>query len=82
MWDPYVSLVRLVGVEPRDPRVNKVVRDLCPGGDERPEVPHKISVVAACGRGTTAKSLLGLTSWRCSRRAATSSLEGVTAGMP
>ena len=41
MWDPYASLVRLVGVEPPDPPVNKVVRDLCPGGDERLEVPHK-----------------------------------------
>ena len=39
--DPYASLVRLVGVEPPDPRVNKVVRDLCPGGDERLELPHK-----------------------------------------
>ena len=42
----------------------------------------KISVVTACGRGTTAKSLFGLTSRRCSRRAATSSLEGVVAWMP
>ena len=41
VWDPYASLVRLVGVEPPDPRVNKVVRDLCPGGDERLELPHK-----------------------------------------
>ena len=41
MWDPYASLVRLVGVEPPDPRVKKVVRDLCPGGDERLELPHK-----------------------------------------
>ena len=39
--DPYASLVRLVGVEPPDPRVNKVVRDLCPGDDERLELPHK-----------------------------------------
>ena len=29
----------------------------------------KMLVVAACGRGTKAKSLFGLTSWRCSRRA-------------
>ena len=42
----------------------------------------KISVVAPCGRGTTAKSLFGLTSRRCYRRAATSSLEGVEARMP
>ena len=42
----------------------------------------KISVVAACGRGTTAKSLRGLTSWRCSWRAATSLLEGAVAWMP
>ena len=42
----------------------------------------KISVVAACGGGTTAKSLLGLTSQRCSRKAATSSLEGVVAWIP
>ena len=42
----------------------------------------KISVFAACGRGTTAKTLFGLTSWRCSRGAATSSLEGVVAWMP
>ena len=39
--DAYASLVRLVGVEPPDPRVSKVVRDLCPGGDERLELPHK-----------------------------------------
>ena len=30
-----------VGVEPPDPRFNKVVEDLCPGGDERLELPHK-----------------------------------------
>ena len=42
----------------------------------------KISVIAACGRGTAAKSLFGLMSQRCSRRAATSSLEGVVAWMP
>ena len=30
-----------MGVEPPDPRVNKVVRNLCPGGDERLELPHK-----------------------------------------
>ena len=42
----------------------------------------KTSVVAACGRGTTAKSLFGWTSRMCSRRAATSSLEGVEAWMP
>ena len=42
----------------------------------------KISVVAASGRGTMAKSLFGLTSRRCSRRAANSSLEGVVGWMP
>ena len=47
VWDPYASLVRLVGVEPPDPRVNKVIRDLCPGGNERLELPHKD--VAYCG---------------------------------
>ena len=41
MWDPYASLVRLVGVEPPDPRINKVVPDLRPGGDERLELLHK-----------------------------------------
>ena len=41
VWDPYASLVRLVGVEPPDPGVNKVVRDLCPGGDKRLELPNK-----------------------------------------
>ena len=30
--DPYASLVWLVGVEPQDPRVDSVVRDLVPGG--------------------------------------------------
>ena len=42
----------------------------------------KISVVAACARGTAAASLFGLTSLRCSRRAATSSLEDVVAWKP
>ena len=42
----------------------------------------KILVVAACGRGPTAKSLFVLTFWRCSRRAANSSLEGVVGWMP
>ena len=37
VWDSYASLVRLVGVEPPDPRVKKVVRNLRPGGDERLE---------------------------------------------
>ena len=41
VWDPYTSLVRLVGVEPPDPRFNKVVRDLCPRTDEPLELPHK-----------------------------------------
>ena len=41
VWDPYASLGWLVVVEPPDPRFNKVVRDLCPGGDERLELPHK-----------------------------------------
>ena len=41
----------------------------------------EMSVDAACGRGTTAKSLFGLKSWRCSRRAATSPHEGVLALM-
>ena len=41
VWDQYASVVRLVGVEPPDTRVNKVVCDLCPGGEERLELPHK-----------------------------------------
>ena len=47
VWDPYAFLVWLVGVEPADPRVNKVVHDLCPGDDERLELPHKD--VGCCG---------------------------------
>ena len=38
-------------------------------------------LAAACGRGTTAKSLFGLTSWRCLRRAASSPHGGVLARM-
>ena len=34
-------LGRLEGVEPPDPRFSKVIRDLCPGGNERLEMPHK-----------------------------------------
>ena len=41
VWDPHGPLGRLVGVEPPDPRFNEVVRDLCPGGDERLELLHK-----------------------------------------
>ena len=41
VWDPHGPLGRLVGVEPPDPRFNEVVRDLCPGGDERLELSHK-----------------------------------------
>ena len=82
VWDPHAPLGRLVGVEPPDPRFNEVVRDLCPGGDERLELSHKeISVVGACGRGTTAKSLFGSMLRRCSRRVTTSSLKGVEALM-
>ena len=41
VWDPHAPLGPLVGVEPPDPRFNEVVRDLCPGGDERLELWHK-----------------------------------------
>ena len=41
VWDPHAPLGWLLGVEPPDPRFNKVVGDLCPGGDERLELPHK-----------------------------------------
>ena len=41
VWDPHAPLGRLMGVEPPDPRFNEVVRDLCPGGDERLELSHK-----------------------------------------
>ena len=41
VFDPYASLVWLVGVELPDPSVNKVVRDLCPWADEHLELPHK-----------------------------------------
>ena len=41
VWDPHAPLGWLVGVEPPDPRFNKVVGDLCPGGDERLQLPHK-----------------------------------------
>ena len=65
--DPYASLVWLVGDEPPDPRVDKVVCDLHPRADECLELPH-VDVCGcqdvACGRGTTAKSLFGWTSWR------------------
>ena len=47
MRDPHRSPVRLVGVEPPDPRVNEVVRDLHPGGDKCLELPH--GNVAGCG---------------------------------
>ena len=39
----------------------------------------KMLVDPACGRGTTAKSLFGLTSWSCPWRAATSPHGGVLA---
>ena len=38
--DPHASLVRLVEVEPPDPRVNEVVRELHPGADECLELVH------------------------------------------
>ena len=41
VWDPSASLGRLVCFEPPDSRVNKVVRGLCHGGDERLELSHK-----------------------------------------
>ena len=40
-----------------------------------------VSVDMACGRGTTAKNLFGLTSWRRPRRAATSPYGGGLAWM-
>ena len=82
LWDPHAPLGWLVGVEPPDPRFNKVVGDLCPGGDERLELPHKDFGCCGVWEGTTAKSLFGSTSRRCSQRVATSSLEGVEAWMP
>ena len=45
--DPYASMVRLVDVEPPDPRVNKVVRNLHLRADERLELPHRD--VCGCG---------------------------------
>ena len=41
VWDPHAPLGWLVGVEPPDLCFNEVVRDLCPGGDERLELSHK-----------------------------------------
>ena len=41
-----------------------------PGATSAWSCRTEMSVDAACGRGTTVKSLFGLTSWRCSRRAA------------
>ena len=41
VWDRHAPLGWLVGVEPPDPRFNQVVGDLCPGGDERLELPHE-----------------------------------------
>ena len=38
--DPHTSLVQLVEVEPPDPRVDKVVRDLPPMGDECLDLPY------------------------------------------
>ena len=45
--DPHASLVWLVDVEPPDPGVDEVVRDLQPGGDEGLELPHRD--VGGCG---------------------------------
>ena len=45
--DPNASLVRLFEVEPPDPCVDEVVRNLHPGGDECLELPH--GYVAGCG---------------------------------
>ena len=41
VWDPHAPLGRLVGVEPPDPCFNEVVRDLCPGADERLELSQR-----------------------------------------
>ena len=71
-----------VGVEPPDPCFCKVVRDLCPGGDERLELPHKDSGCSGVQQAEPATSLFMLLSRRCSRRAATSWLEGLVAWMP
>ena len=45
--DPHASLVWLVEVEPPDPRVNSVVRDLHPGTDKCVELPY--GDVSGCG---------------------------------
>ena len=47
MRDRHTSLVGLIEVEPPDPRFDKVVRDLHPGGDECLELPH--GDVGGCG---------------------------------
>ena len=47
--DPYASLVWLVGAEPPDPRVNKVVRDLHPGSTSATSCGTEMSVDAAGG---------------------------------
>ena len=41
LWDPHAPLGWLEGIEPPDRHFNKVVGDLCPGGDECLELPHK-----------------------------------------
>ena len=43
---------------------------------------NEMMVDAACGRGTTAKSLFGWMSWRCLWRGATCPHGGVLAWMP
>ena len=52
--DPHAPLGWLVGVEPPDLRFNQVVLDLCSGVTSAWSCRTKITVVAACGRGTTA----------------------------
>ena len=79
--DPGASLVRLVEVEPPDPRVDEVVRSLHLGGDECLELPHGDVGGRSVRQGDHAKSLFGLTSWRCLRAAATSPHGGVLAWM-
>ena len=56
VWDPYLSLGRLLVVERPDACVDEIIQQALPGGGECPESPH-IDGVVPCGRGAMAKRL-------------------------
>ena len=81
VWDPHAPLGRWWVLNHQIHASMRSSETCVPGVTSAWSCRTKIWVVGVCGRGTTAKSLFRSTLRRCSRRVATSSLEGMEAWM-